>query len=118
MLQIYKYRCILTVSVWYHETKFYRLWRSFYVYKLLGKVIWYRDRIKYPLRRWIERKIIIPINSKKEPIALYWVDYYNGAIDMIIPQGEPQCPRCGEMPYNTEQCVFCGQRFIEEQEEE
>jgi hypothetical protein len=31
--------------------------------------------------------------------------------DTIIPDGEPVCPICGEMPYSVEQCVFCGQRF-------
>ena len=28
----------------------------------------------------------------------------------------PQCPICGEMPYSTEQCHWCGQRFIQDKE--
>ena len=26
--------------------------------------------------------------------------------------GWPICPACGEMPYSTDQCLFCGQRFV------
>lgn len=28
----------------------------------------------------------------------------------------PQCPICGEMPYSTTQCHWCGQRFIQDKE--
>ena len=28
----------------------------------------------------------------------------------------PMCPVCHEMPYSTEQCYFCGQRFIQDKE--
>lgn len=28
----------------------------------------------------------------------------------------PECPVCGEMPYSTEQCHWCGQRFIQDDE--
>lgn len=24
----------------------------------------------------------------------------------------PECPACGEIPYSTERCSFCGQRFV------
>ena len=34
--------------------------------------------------------------------------------DKTIPNAMPRCPYCGEMPYSTEECVFCGQRFTEE----
>ena len=30
----------------------------------------------------------------------------------------PMCPVCGEMPYSTEQCHWCGQRFIQDEEVE
>ena len=26
----------------------------------------------------------------------------------------PECPNCHEMPYSTEQCYFCGQKFIQD----
>ena len=28
----------------------------------------------------------------------------------------PECPICGEMPYSTEQCHWCGQRFVQDEE--
>ena len=28
----------------------------------------------------------------------------------------PFCPVCGEMPYDTEQCYWCGQRFVQDEE--
>lgn len=28
----------------------------------------------------------------------------------------PMCPTCGEMPYSTEQCYWCGQRFIQDED--
>ena len=30
----------------------------------------------------------------------------------------PTCPVCGELPYSTEQCHWCGQRFIQDEEVE
>lgn len=30
----------------------------------------------------------------------------------------PKCPACGEMPYSTEQCYWCGQRYIQDLEVE
>lgn len=30
----------------------------------------------------------------------------------------PECPICGEMPYSTKQCHWCGQRFIQDKEVE
>ena len=30
----------------------------------------------------------------------------------------PECPICGEMPYSTEQCYWCGQRFVQDEEVE
>lgn len=30
----------------------------------------------------------------------------------------PKCPVCGEMPYSTEQCHWCGQKFVQDEEVE
>ena len=48
------------------------------------------------------------IYAKREPIKLPIV---NDGYGMI-----PECPICGEMPYSTEQCYWCGQRFIQDKE--
>lgn len=47
-------------------------------------------------------------NGKNPPVKIGWERSYDGIY--------PQCPSCGEMPYSTERCVFCGQRFIQEDE--
>ena len=54
------------------------------------------------------RKELWNIYSKREPIKLPIV---NDGYGMI-----PECPICGEMPYSTEQCHWCGQRFIQDEE--
>lgn len=46
-------------------------------------------------------------NGKKPPIKIGWECEYDGSVF-------PQCPACGEMPYSTERCTFCGQRFIQD----
>lgn len=56
------------------------------------------------------RKELWVIYSQKEPIKLPIV---NDGYGMI-----PMCPVCGEMPYSTEQCHWCGQRFIQDKEVE
>lgn len=48
------------------------------------------------------------IYSKAEPIKLPIVNVGYGRI--------PKCPVCGEMPYDTEQCHWCGQRFVQDDE--
>ena len=48
------------------------------------------------LKRWAE-------NESKPPVKLPIVFDGYGMI--------PECPNCGEMPYSTEQCYFCGIRF-------
>ena len=55
-----------------------------------------------------------PIGGLRKPVPLEWVDSFDGMTDKIIPNSEPRCPHCGEMPYSTEQCVFCGQRFVQD----
>ena len=47
-------------------------------------------------------------HGKDEPVKIGWEESYDGVY--------PQCPTCGEMPYDLERCVFCGQRFIQEDE--
>ena len=48
------------------------------------------------------------VYAQREPVKLPIVEDYGGRI--------PQCPVCGEMPYSTEQCHWCGQRFIQDEE--
>lgn len=48
-------------------------------------------------------------NGKKEPVKIGWEESYGGTW--------PQCPACGEMPYSTERCTFCGQKFIQDDPE-
>ena len=38
--------------------------------------------------------------------------------DVIVKGGDPVCPHCGEMPYSYERCVFCGQRFVQDEKTE
>ncbi len=53
------------------------------------------------------RKELWEIYGNRAPVKLPIVtDEFGGKI--------PQCPICGEMPYSTEQCNFCGQRFIQD----
>ena len=53
-------------------------------------------------------------NGKKPPVKLRWIPSYDSTVDKIIPEGEPQGPACGQMPYSTERCIFCGQKFLKE----
>ena len=56
------------------------------------------------------REELWKIYAEKEPMKLPIVfDGYGGI---------PMCPICGEMPYSTEQCHWCGQRFIQDKEVE
>lgn len=71
----------------------------------------YRDYAKYNAgRRWYEH-VRKRVGGLRKPVPLRWVDYFDGMRDEIVSAGEPQCPHCGEMPYSTKQCQFCGQRF-------
>lgn len=45
-------------------------------------------------------------NGRKSPIKIAWEKDYDGGT-------YPVCPACREMPYSTERCIFCGQRFIQ-----
>lgn len=54
------------------------------------------------------RQELWAIYSDKPPVKLPIVHDGYGRI--------PKCPICGEMPYSTEQCHWCGQRFIQDEE--
>lgn len=75
---------------------------------------WYTFRFKWSIQEWLRVKVKVPLGGLRKPIPLEWKDHFDGRTDTIIKNGEPLCPRCKEMPYSTEQCVFCGQRFKEE----
>ena len=52
------------------------------------------------------RKELWAIYSGSEPVKLPII---NDGYGMI-----PECPVCGEKPYSTEQCHWCGQKFIQD----
>ena len=54
------------------------------------------------------RRELWEVYAEREPIELPVINDGNGMI--------PNCPVCGEMPYSTEQCHWCGQRFIQNEE--
>ena len=76
----------------------------------------YRRYVKYYMGRWWFEHVRKRVGGLRRPVPLRWVDYFDGMRDEIVTAGEPQCPRCGEMPYSTIQCQFCGQRFTVEKE--
>lgn len=45
-------------------------------------------------------------NAKKRPRRIWWQQDEDGCF--------PYCPACKEMPYSTRQCLFCGQRFVQD----
>lgn len=53
------------------------------------------------------RKELWAIYSKRDPVNLPIVNDGFGWI--------PKCPVCGEMPYSTTQCHWCGQRFLQDE---
>ena len=56
------------------------------------------------------REELWDVYSKREPVKLPIVNDGYGWI--------PKCPVCGEMPYSTTQCHWCGQRFLQDREVE
>ncbi len=54
------------------------------------------------------RQELWAVYAEKEPVKLPIVNDGYGII--------PKCPICGEMPYDTEQCHWCGQHFIQDEE--
>lgn len=82
----------------------------------------WEHRVLWNAKLWFEdfmsvakRRIRVPLGRLRKPVPLLWVDTYNGMEDKIIHNGAPECPHCGEMPYSTKRCVFCGQRFIQDE---
>ena len=73
------------------------------------------EEIKSRSRRIFEVCVRVPIGRLRKPMRLIWRDTYDGAADRIIRNAQPECPYCGEMPYSTKRCVFCGQRFIQDE---
>lgn len=79
--------------------------------------------------RWMQRKfrfsvaasrvwfwcVRFPLGFLRKPIPIGWQDDFDLMNDTIIPDGIPQCPRCGDMPYSMERCMICGQRFTKEE---
>lgn len=66
---------------------------------------------------WWRVHVRVPLGGLRKPLPLKWVPHYDCQTDTYVPAGEPECPHCGEMPYSTERCVFCGQRFTQEETE-
>lgn len=56
------------------------------------------------------RKLLWAVYAEKPPVKLRFEDDYGGTI--------PMCPVCGEMPYSTKQCYWCGQRYVQDSEVE
>ena len=48
-------------------------------------------------------------NGTAPPLPLDWEPACDGR-----GMGWPVCPACGEMPYSTIRCLFCGQQFIQD----
>lgn len=86
---------------------------------------YHETRLKHNLKLWMKTTkqtcqgwwrvfVLVPLGGLRKPLPIKWVDQFDGCKNQIIPEGQPECPRCGEMPYSNEQCVFCGQRFSPE----
>lgn len=77
--------------------------------------IWWDWHFKYELGRLVYKYINRPIGRLRKPLPLQWKDSFDGCRDIIIPNAEPVCPHCGEMPYSYTECQFCGQRFVQDE---
>lgn len=68
------------------------------------------------LKNCFNKFICVPIGSLRKPIPLKWEDSYDELTGEIIKKEViPSCPHCGELPYSYQQCVFCGQRFMQDE---
>lgn len=74
---------------------------------------WWTWHFKRTIGEYWRVFVRVPLGSRRKPVPINWIDRYNGLTDTITSHIEPRCPRCGEMPYSIEQCVFCGQRFTD-----
>lgn len=66
----------------------------------------FRSCVAYYVELEVRNLIIRPIGRLRKPVKLNWVRDWGGLV--------PECPHCGEMPYSLTECVFCGQKFLEE----
>jgi len=57
-------------------------------------------RVRYTLDRAWCFFVRVPIGKLRKPKK---IDFH--------AEPYPVCPRCGEIPYRVDYCVFCGQRF-------
>ncbi|NLH01933.1 MAG: hypothetical protein GX488_08585 [Clostridiales bacterium] len=73
---------------------------------------WWTWHFKTAVVSWYRRNIRVTLGRLRKPVPLEWQNSFDGMADRIIPNGEPVCPHCGEMPYIYKQFVFCGQRFL------
>lgn len=73
------------------------------------------EGIRSKARRFFDVCVRVPIGRLRKPVKLIWADDYDGRTDCIIHNAVPECPHCGEMAYSTKRCVFCGQRFIQDE---
>lgn len=87
---------------------------KFHQYRFTWNIRIFYDNVKYKIGRIICDYIRRPIGRLRKPMALQWKDSFDGCRDIIIPNSEPVCPHCGIMPYSLDECVFCGQRFIQD----
>jgi hypothetical protein len=76
---------------------------------------WWEWHFKDVAITLIRKYIYVPIGGLRKPVQLKWKDTFDGIADRMIPNGEPECPHCGNMPYSLSQCVFCGQRFFHDE---
>ena len=77
---------------------------------------WWSWHFKQRIRELYRKHIRVPIGGMRRPVQLQWTASFDGMTDRIIPNGEPVCPHCKEMPYSYEQCVFCGQKFLPDED--
>lgn len=73
------------------------------------------EGIRSKARRAFDVCFRVPIGRLRKPAYLIWADEYDGMTDRIISNAVPKCPHCGEMAYNTKRCMFCGQRFVQDE---
>ena len=90
-----------------HPACEYHEYRWFWNFKT-----WWNWHAKQLVIELYRKHIRVPIGGLRKPVQLNWIPSYDGMTDKIIPFGEPECPHCKEMPYSYTQCVFCGQKFL------
>ena len=71
-----------------------------------------KSREEYERKEEEERLARIEGNKDKPPVEIAWAAEYDGATDSAFLA--PECPVCHKYPYSTEQCYFCGTKFIQD----